>query len=114
MEVRCDAATEIFRQEVRTWLEANGPCTPMPCVPKHGTNVTRVRFGALNMRTGRWICLVRERMRKEDFLAFLEHLLVAHSPGPIVLIKRTADQDVGMGWSFSQCLDIVFDRFAKN
>jgi transposase len=55
-------------------------------VPTPGTNVTRALFGALNIRTGRWVYLVRERMRKEDFLAFLEYLLVAYPQGPIVLI----------------------------
>lgn len=55
-------------------------------VPTPGTNVTRALFGALNVRTGRWVYLVRERMRTEDFLAFLEHLLVAYPSGPILLI----------------------------
>jgi len=55
-------------------------------IPTPGTNVTRVLFGALNIRTGRWTYLVRERMRKEDFVAFLEHLLVVYPSGPIILI----------------------------
>jgi transposase len=55
-------------------------------VPTPGTNVTRALFGALNIRTGRWVYLVRERMRTDDFLAFLEHLLVAYPTGPILLI----------------------------
>ncbi|HBY97289.1 MAG TPA: IS630 family transposase [Chloroflexi bacterium] len=55
-------------------------------VPTPGTNVTRTLFGALNIRTGRWVSLVRERMFKEDFMAFLEYLLVAYPTGPIVLI----------------------------
>jgi len=40
-------------------------------VPTPGTNVTRTLFGALNIRTGRWVYLVRERLRQEDFIAFL-------------------------------------------
>jgi len=32
---------------------------------------TRTLFGALNIRTGRWVYLVRERLRQEDFIAFL-------------------------------------------
>jgi len=55
-------------------------------IPTPGTNVTRALFGALNIRTGRWVSLVRERMRKEDFIAVLEHLLVAYPQGSIVLI----------------------------
>ena len=55
-------------------------------VPTPGTNKTRALFGALDIRTGRWTYLVRERMRKEDFVAFLEHLLVAFPSVPIILI----------------------------
>ena len=36
-------------------------------IPTPGSNVTRTLFGALNIRTGQWIHLVRQRMRKEDF-----------------------------------------------
>jgi transposase len=54
-------------------------------VPTPGTNDTRMLFGALNIRTGKWDYLVREHMRTEDFLVFLEHLLTIYS-GPIVLI----------------------------
>jgi transposase len=55
-------------------------------VPTPGTNVTRALFGALNIRTGRWVYLIRERMRTDDFLAFLEYLLVVYPQGPIVLM----------------------------
>jgi transposase len=55
-------------------------------VPTPGTNKTRALFGALDIRTGKWTYLVRERMRKEDFIAFLEHLLVTFPSGPIILI----------------------------
>lgn len=55
-------------------------------VPTPGTNVSRTLFGALNLRTGRWTYLVRERLVKEDFLALLEHLLAVYPTGPIVLI----------------------------
>ncbi len=54
-------------------------------VPTPGNNVTRMIFGALDIRSGRWTYLIREHMRKEDFIAFLEHLLVIYS-GPIILI----------------------------
>lgn len=55
-------------------------------IPTPGTNVTRVLFGALNIRTGQWKHLVCERMRKEDFIAFLEYLLAVYPSGPIILI----------------------------
>jgi transposase len=55
-------------------------------IPTPGTHVTRALFGALNIRTGRWVYLVRERMRTDDFLAFLEHLLGAYPQGPILLM----------------------------
>jgi transposase len=55
-------------------------------IPTPGTNVTRARFGALDIRTGRWVYLIRERMRTDDFLAFLEHLLVVYPDGPVLLM----------------------------
>ena len=55
-------------------------------IPTPGTNKTRALFGALDIRTGQWTYLVRERMRKEDFIAFLEHLLVVFPSVPIILI----------------------------
>lgn len=55
-------------------------------VPTPGSNVTRALFGALNIRSGQWTYLVRERMAKEDFIAFLEHLLTVYPNGAIILI----------------------------
>jgi transposase len=55
-------------------------------IPTPGSNVTRTLFGALNIRSGQWTYLVRKRMRKEDFIAFLEHLLVTYPDVPIILI----------------------------
>ena len=55
-------------------------------IPTPGTNVSRALFGALNIRTGHWTYLVRERMRQDDFIAFLEHLLVVYPDVPIILI----------------------------
>ena len=55
-------------------------------VPTPGSNKTRALFGALNIRTGQWTYLVRERIRKEDFVAFLEHLLIVYPSHPIILI----------------------------
>lgn len=55
-------------------------------IPTPGTNVAQVVFGALSIRTGHWTYLIRERMRKEDFIAFLEHLLIVYPSGSIILI----------------------------
>lgn len=54
-------------------------------VPTPGDNVTRMIFGALDIRSGGWTYLIRQHMRKEDFVAFLEHLLAMYT-GPIILI----------------------------
>jgi transposase len=51
-----------------------------------GSNETRSVVGALEMRTGQWTYLVREQMRKEDSIAFLEHLLTVFRSGTIILI----------------------------
>ena len=55
-------------------------------IPTPGTNDTRTVFGALNIRTGQWTHLVRERMQTADFIAFLEHLLVIYAEVPIILV----------------------------
>ena len=55
-------------------------------IPTPGSNTTRTIFGALNIRTGQWTYLVRQRMQKEDFIAFLEHLLTVYPTQPIILI----------------------------
>ena len=55
-------------------------------VPTPGSNVTQAIFGALNVRTGQWTYLLRDHMCKEDFIAFLEHLLTVYAETPIILI----------------------------
>ncbi|MBI4318755.1 MAG: IS630 family transposase [Chloroflexi bacterium] len=55
-------------------------------VPTPGSNDWRALFGALNIRTGQWTYLERRQMKKEDFVAFLEHLLAIYPTGVIVLI----------------------------
>ncbi len=55
-------------------------------IPTPGTNQLRSLFGALNIRTGQWTYLVREQMKKEDFIVFLEHLLTVYATGTIILI----------------------------
>lgn len=65
-------------------------------IPTPGSNTTRAIFGALNIRTGQWSYLVRERMRADDFIAFLEYLLTIYPTQTIILIvdnysSHTAD-----------------------
>lgn len=55
-------------------------------IPTPGSNASQAVFGALNIRSGRWVYLVRPHMRKEDFIVFLEHLLSVYADGPIILI----------------------------
>jgi transposase len=55
-------------------------------IPTPGSNVTQAIFGALNVRTGQWTYLLRDHMRKEDFIAFLEYLLAVYVEVPIILI----------------------------
>jgi transposase len=58
--------------------------------PTPGSTTARAICGALESRTGRWTSLVRERMRTEDFLAFLAHLLLAYPTHPVI---RIVDND---------------------
>jgi len=55
-------------------------------IPTPGSNTTRALFGALNIRTGAWHYHVRRRMKKEDFIAFLEYLLTVYPSQVIILI----------------------------
>lgn len=55
-------------------------------VPTPGSNTARAIFGALNIRTGAWHYQVRKRMQKEDFIAFLEELLIVYPSQVIILI----------------------------
>jgi transposase len=55
-------------------------------IPTPGSNVTRALFGALNIDTGQWVYLIREHMKAEDFIVFLEHLRQVYGEVPIILI----------------------------
>jgi transposase len=55
-------------------------------IPTPGSHVPQAIFGALNIYTGQWTYLVRKHMRKEDFIAFLEHLFTIYAEVPIILI----------------------------
>lgn len=55
-------------------------------IPTPGTNDSRAIFGALDIRSGRWVHLVREHVAKDDFIAFLDHLVSVYADVPIVLV----------------------------
>ena len=55
-------------------------------IPTPGNNVTQAIFGAFNIRSGQWTYLLRDHICKEDFIAFLEHLLTVYVDVPIILI----------------------------
>ncbi len=55
-------------------------------VPTPGTNDWRGLFGALDIHTSQWTYVVRRHIRKEDFIAFLEHLWVVYPTQSVVLI----------------------------
>jgi transposase len=51
-----------------------------------GYNARRVVFGALNLRTGARLFLVRSRNRAEDFQAFLKQVRAAYRGRPVALL----------------------------
>lgn len=55
-------------------------------VPTPGTNRGLTLFGALNMRTGRWDYILRQRMQADDFLLFLTYLLMCYRGHPLIVI----------------------------
>lgn len=55
-------------------------------VPTPGTNRALTLFGALNLRTGRWDYILRQRMQADDFLLFLTYLLMCYRDHPLVVI----------------------------
>ena len=68
-------------------MRARGPGAGEPRrVPTPGTHGTRALGGALKIRPGRGVSLVRARRRQADCLACVAHLLVASPQGPIVPI----------------------------
>ena len=67
----------------------SGPCgigAASRCASRRLVPMSASALGALNIRTGRWVYQVHEHMYKEDFIAFLEHLLTVYETGVIVLI----------------------------
>ena len=59
-------------------------------IPTPGTNRKRAVFGALEWTSGRWFYQVREHKRTEDFLAFLEYVLLAYPTQPLLLVLDNA------------------------
>lgn len=55
-------------------------------IPTPGSNTSRAVFGALNLLTGQWDYLIRRFMKKEDFLAFLDHLATVYPSGSLIVI----------------------------
>ncbi|HEY0737475.1 MAG TPA: IS630 family transposase [Herpetosiphonaceae bacterium] len=55
-------------------------------IPTPGTNHTITIFGALNIRTGRWDYILRNRMQADDFLLFLTYLLGCYRDHSIIVI----------------------------
>lgn len=80
------------------------------CTP--GTNVSRTLFGALEVRTGRWLYAVRERGRQEDFLAFLQQVLTAYPTQPVVLVVDNVGAHTARAvaaWVATQpCLQVLY------
>jgi len=54
-------------------------------IPTPGSNSVRALFGALAIRSRAWHYLVRPKMRKEDFIAFLEELLTIY-PRQVIMV----------------------------
>lgn len=62
-------------------------CGQQMRVPTPGTNRALTIFGALNIRTGQWSYILRQRMQADDFILFLTYLLyVAYPQQSIILI----------------------------
>jgi transposase len=59
-------------------------------VPTPGTNRKRSVFGALELATGQWHYQVFERKRSVEFLAFLEHLVLAYPGRPLLVVLDNA------------------------
>jgi transposase len=59
-------------------------------VPTPGLNRKRSVFGALEWETGRWVYEVFERKRSEQFIAFMERLLLSYPHRPLLLVLDNA------------------------
>ncbi len=55
-------------------------------MPTPGTNRSVALFEALNIRTGRWDYILRNRMQADDFVLFLTYLLMCYRAQRIIVI----------------------------
>ena len=55
-------------------------------IPTPGTNDRRSIFGALDIRTGKWVYQIFDRKRKEQFIEFLNHIASLYPTGRIHII----------------------------
>lgn len=55
-------------------------------VPTPGTNRSVALVGALNIRTGQWDYILRNRMQADDFVLFLTYLLMCYRDRRIIVI----------------------------
>jgi transposase len=59
-------------------------------IPTPGGNRKRSVFGALELETGAWHYTVTARKRADEFVAFLDQLLVAYPEQPVLLVLDNA------------------------
>jgi len=59
-------------------------------IPTPGTNRKRSVFGALEPSTGRWIYSMFERKRSEEFITFLEQIIVEYPNRQVMLVLDNA------------------------
>lgn len=59
-------------------------------IPTPGTNRKRSLFGALEWETGRWVYEVTERHRSEEFIAFVEKLMLSYPGRPLLVVLDNA------------------------
>jgi transposase len=76
-------------------------------VPISGSNAKRVLFGALNLRTGHRVFLVRRQQRGADQQAFLEEIRRHYPGGPVaLLLDGDSSHTAGASQDLADELDI--------
>jgi transposase len=59
-------------------------------VPTPGVNQKRCLFGALEWDSGRWVYELTERRRSEEFISFMEKLMLSYPGRPLFLVLDNA------------------------